>query len=226
MKTKSKRKFIPMTSPLGTAAWAKLYEPDQFGNYSITLRAPDSALEPLRQRMQAALDESLPIISEDAVGPVEVEQNPFPIRQVLDDEGKPTGTSELRVKQAAVVKIPGRDKPLLPKVVVIDCANPPNRLTCRVGNGSQVMIGMDVGSYARPSTERKDAKGRTITLVGITARLSVVRVVSLVQEGENDPSRYAFGAVEDGYVYEDNTETAEPAESGEGATNETAGADY
>ena len=220
-----KKKYLNLITPVGTAAWPYLHVPDDYDKYSIVCRWPAAEVEHIDKALHELFDEEWPTMQADAVSEKQtlVKDEAFPVRVVRDDEGNDVGLREIRAKKNTSVKRGDAIVPL--RVLVMDSTESPMDPGL-VGAGSQIQLGLAASTYVRPSSERKDKKGKPLQIAGVRVTLDIVKVVQLTEPGGADPTRYAFGKTEGGYVHQENEGTEEPTGTAvEGAASGSKG-DY
>lgn len=165
-----KRRYTRVFTPVGTAIYPKLNEPDTKFNpeglFSVKLAVPADEAEGLIEQLEAERDEFFKTL--DAK-----QQKTFSKAAVfeaeLDDEGAETGNVIFRAKLAAHVKTKaGKEWDQRP--ALFDAFN--NELdpeVVKVGGGSRMRLQCEVSPYGMPSTKT----------CGVSLRLRAVQIVEL-----------------------------------------------
>lgn len=194
MAEEQKRLKEKFSTPVMTARWPKLVEPntrfDADGKFEVELVGPEDdeeiqalikTAEKLRDKHFASLDakkrktyKKAPVFTED-----------------LDEEGEPTGNVVIKctMKHVFEDRKTGRKDRRWPRF--FDSMNrevPRKKLKGGIWGGSQLAIGGFVQPYDMGSSK----------LVGVSYRLSVVQIIELVQGGGADPSQFGMKARDEG----------------------------
>lgn len=175
-----------ITTPAGTAFWAKVLEPeeDRFDEgkprqWSIEWAAPEYAAETL-ELMQKIEQEFARIHGEGA----KPSKNAWPFKEQLDRENKPTGLIAFRFKRNETT----RKGNILAPPAVYDARKNPWPQGVYIGNGSKVKVAFSAWGWEDKFNKK-----------GISLSLDAVQVLDLVPFEKRDPAD-AFDVVSDGYV--------------------------
>ena len=175
-----------LTTPVGDAYWAKVFEPeeDRFDSekprsWSISWCAPADSKDAL-ELMQKIEEEFARLHGEGA----KPSKNAWPFREQTNKEGDPTGLMEFRFKKNETT----RKGQVLQAPTVYDSRKnlwPANGGL--IGNGSKVKVAFSAWGW-------EDKFGKK----GVSLSLEAIQVIDLVEYERKDPGD-AFG-VETGYV--------------------------
>jgi hypothetical protein len=234
-----KPKVVKMNTPLGTAKWPKLSEPDYGtkdypkpeGEYSVKLvfDEDDPKFMAFREKLEAYM---VPV---EAMAQAEFAKLKKPQRDkigsptrndmftpIYDEDDEPTGQVEMKMtmKASGVVKRgPREGKKWSRKPQLFDALGRPIKGKVDIWGGSELIISFSFTEpgYFIPATGA----------YGIKLQLEAAQVVTLRQGGERSASEYGFGKQEGGF---DASEYTAPNEGeGEGEPeddlNHTPGAD-
>ena len=183
-----KKKFPRITTPIGTAQWPWLKEPDtkfdKDGVYRVNLRMTKEEGESTVKEITKILDSYVKQLKDDPQNK-NIKIGPLPIKDVEDEDGVPTGEIEFKFKMKAVVGS-GADK-WEQRPAIFDSQKRP--MSENIGGGSRMRIGAELIPYNSPAVG-----------VGISLRLKTVQVIDLVEFGGGlDPDSWEFDK-EDGFV--------------------------
>lgn len=212
----AQKKYPTINTPIGTALWASLNEPDTKykaeGKYQIKLVFDaDVDLSSLRKKVEALIDarydEEVASITEKLTEQgkkglikktVAAIEKVSPFHDELDgDTGEETGRVIINSSMTAsgISKKTGKPwkrKPDIFSAGGTKLANPP-----MIGSGSTMKANCELFPYYA-------ANDKT---VGVSFRLNAVQLITLVAFGERDAAGYGFGE-EDGDEIEDREEAA------------------
>lgn len=190
--TAIKAKF---TTPPGIAIYPKLdipdtkFDPD--GKYSVRLKWPADVIQPLRERVEKLIDERhAELVKEDKrKGKEATIRSPF--KEVLDDEGEPTGEIEATFSMKAIVRWSkaGVEKTRIQRPIVADARGRPTKATPWSGSTLAVRFEASADYW----TGQK-VVGSSLNLIGA----QIIKLVS--GGGAEDISEMGFSTYDDGYV--------------------------
>ena len=182
----SYRKHKKITTPVGTAVFPRLNEPDtQFdkdGLYNVVLRLPSEEAEETIAAITEVFKENLKSVSKEKGK--KVKQAPLPIKNVEDEDGSPTGEVDIKFKLRAVGKKDGQSWEQRP--ALFDSSGKP--CSENIGGGATIKVGAEVVPYFTSSI------GAVVTL-----RLKAVQVVNLVEFSSGGFESWGFSE-EEGFV--------------------------
>lgn len=241
---KKKPVFEKGNTPVGVAVFPRLDKPDykfkkELGEFSVKLRFAGDAIEPLREKLQAALDKWLPevkalyekklaeaengkqkkaakdFLAEFATGKL---TNALPIKEAVDDDGEPTGEYEVTFKMPGNFKKKNADgtETLKPRSVkFVDAKGNEMKGTPSVWGGSELRVGYTIRPYETP-------KG-----VGVRLGLEIVKIIKLVSGGNGaNASDYGMDDEEDGYEDDTSEATTNSAAAGKDVASEEDNPDF
>ena len=224
-----KPKIVKMNTPLGTAKWPKLVEPDYGtkdypkpeGEYSVKLvfDATDAKFIAFRDKLEAYMG---PV---EAAAEAKFAELKKPQRDKLgsptrndiftplyDEDDEPTGEVEMKLTMKAsgvVKKGPREGKKWSRKPQLFDALGRPIKGEIAIWGGSELIVSFSFteNGYFIPATGA----------YGIKLQLEAAQVVTLRQGGERSASDFGFGAQEGGFdASEHTTPTADDADNDEG----------
>ena len=182
----SYRKHKKITTPVGTAVFPRLNEPDtqydKDGLYNVVLRLPSEEAEETIAAITEVFKENLKSVSKEKGK--KVKQAPLPIKNVEDEDGSPTGEVDIKFKLRAVGKKDGQSWEQRP--ALFDSSGKP--CSENIGGGSTIKVGAEVVPYFTSSI------GAVVTL-----RLKAVQVVNLVEFSSGGFESWGFSE-EEGFV--------------------------
>ena len=184
-----RQKPVKITTPTGIAQWPRLNSPDgKFDKanpvYHVKLRLPGEEAEVIIKTMKKAHLENIEQIKSDT-GKSKVKEAPFPVKDVEDQDGNPTGDVEINFKLKSI-GISGEDRwdqrPLL-----YDAKG--NPVTEVIGGGSLLRVAAEIVPYFVASIG-----------AGVSLRLKAVQVVELrAKDGDDSFDSWDF-TKEEGFV--------------------------
>jgi hypothetical protein len=196
-----KKRYQRFTTPVGTALWPHLNEPDtkfdKDGSYSVKLILNKEETQNIKKLLAAQLEEF--------ISSGESKSNkkaPMPIKEDTDQEGKPTGDYQIKFKLRAVGQSRGErweQRPALFDSQLQPC-------TDIIGNGSRIKVGAEVVPYST-----------AMAGTGVTLRLKAVQVIELKSSGGGGAESWSFSK-EEGFTSsgESKQEQEEEIEEGDG----------
>lgn len=220
-----KPKIAKMNTPLGTAKWPKLTEPDYGtkdypkpeGEYSVKLvfNESDPAFVKFREKMDAYMA-PVEAMAEKAFSELKKPQRDklgSPSRNdvftpIYDENDEPTGEVEMKftMKAGGVVKKgPREGKKWSRKPQLFDALGRPIKSKIEVWGGSELIVAFSFteDGYFIPATGA----------YGIKLQLEAAQIVTLRQGGERSAGDYGFGKQEGGF---DASEAASQTDEDEG----------
>lgn len=206
-----KPKIVKLNSPLGTAKWPKLTEPDYGtrdypkpeGEYSVKLvfNESDPKFVAFRQKMEAYM-EPVEAMADAKFAELKKPQRDklgSPTRNdifttIYDENDEPTGEVEMKLTMKAsgvVKKGPREGKKWTRKPQLFDALGRPIKGKIDIWGGSELIIAFSFteNGYFIPATGA----------YGIKLQLEAAQVVTLRQGGERSAGDYGFGAQEGGF---------------------------
>jgi hypothetical protein len=217
MSTEKKKKRETLTSPVGTAVFPYLNEPDtKFdarGTYTTKLKAVLEESQPLIDRLNAEHAKSVAAAkAENPKKAKKIKDGPLPYEMETDEEGNETGNVLLKFKLIAqgtrADKTTFTQKPAL-----FDAKGKPLPQGKKVGGGSRIKVAFEINPYFT------DIAG-----AGISLRLRAVQVLELKEWGNRDAAAFGFGQ-EEGYSADDDAAATFPENASESTTTESSGTD-
>jgi|TARA_R110002020_G_scaffold197481_7_gene398571 hypothetical protein len=197
----AKNRNVRFTTDVGTAQWPHLNTPDtQFnkdGVFHVSLRLTKEQAEPLTNKMSEVLEE---FSKTDRAKSKKTA--PFPVKDVEDDDGNPTGEVQIKFKLNAV-GINGADR-WEQRPVLFDAGGKP--MSENIGGGSRIKVGAEIVPYST-----------AMAGTGVTLRLKAVQVIELIEYtkgGGFDAWEFSKqeGFVTDGYSKEQEAKVEETAD--------------
>lgn len=206
-----KPKMIKMRTPLGTAKWPKLTEPDYGtkdypkpeGEYSVKMIFDET--DPKFVAFRNELEKYMEAVEEKAANEFAQLKKPqrdrlgAPTRNdiftpIYDENDEPTGQVEMKLTMKAsgvVKKGPREGKKWSRKPQLFDALGRPIKKKVEIWGGSELIVAFAFveDGYFIPATGA----------YGIKMQLEAAQVVTLRQGGERDASSYGFGAQEGGF---------------------------
>lgn len=183
-----RKKNIRITTPIGTAQWPRLNEPDtkfnKDGTYSVSLRLTKEDAEPIQEIIGKALSDHMESLKKDSPKK-KFKASPLPIKDVMDQDDNPTGEVEIRFKMNAI-GINGGDR-WEQRPALFDSSGRP--LTETVGGGSKIKVGAEIVPYFT-----------AMAGAGITLRLKAVQVIELIEYHKGDAFDSWEFSQEEGFV--------------------------
>jgi hypothetical protein len=180
---------VKITTPVGTAKWPWLNEPDtKFnpdGEYRVELVLAEDDGVSLEARLKEIRDKAFAEYKK-AGGGRGVKLAPhFPISVNQED-----GTFSVKAKlKAKIATRSGRTWEQRP--VLFDSRGTPIKGEIRIGSGSRIRLSLEVAPFNAPSIG-----------VGVTLRLRGVQVIEVKEPKANSATDFGFGAEETGFVSE------------------------
>ena len=191
------------TTPIGKAYYTYAFKPDtQFkedGEFGVKLRlGGEEAID-----IQKRVDEWLNASHEKAKS-----ENPAksirkfdaPYKEVMNEDGTPTGELEFKIVQRAVTKT--KNGPWHRKIAVFDAEGTPITNEVRIGNGSKVRVAVQPEYWYTPALG-----------AGLRLAFRGLQIVELI-EYNPESSDVSFDAVDGGYKHENNNDNSEGANDG------------
>lgn len=162
-----KKRFTRMTSPVGTALWPHLNEPDtkfnKDGDYKVSLIVDEEEAAPLISEMQKVLSDF-----KNSGQSRSKKDNTPPLREATPEELAAAGLEGdyvvFKFKMRAVGVSGGERWEQRP--ILFDSQGKPT--VARIGNNSKIKVGFEIVPYSTPATGN-----------GITLRLKAVQVIEL-----------------------------------------------
>lgn len=232
-----KPKIVKMNTPLGTAKWPKLTEPDYGtkehpkpeGEYvtKMVFSETDPAFVKFREKLEAFM---VPV---EAAAQSKFAELKKPQRDKLgsptrndlfvpiyDENDEPTGEVEMKfsMKASGVVKKgPREGKKWTRKPNLFDALGRPIKGKIDIWGGSELIIAFSFteNGYFIPATGA----------YGIKLQLEAAQVVTLRQGGERSAGDYGFGAQEGGFDASQHVADEDEGEGEDDDLNHTPGAD-
>ena len=195
-----KKRYLRFTTPVGTALWPHLNEPDtkfdKDGSYSVNLVLDKEQTENIKEKLAGVLEEFI------ASGESKTKKKaPLPIKEDKDQDGKPTGNYQIKFKLRAVGQSRGErweQRPALFDSQLQPC-------TDVIGNGSRIKVGAEVVPYST-----------AMAGTGISLRLKAVQVIELSSSGGASADAWSFSKEEGFTTSGEQKEVTEEAEEGDG----------
>lgn len=205
------KKPLKMNTPLGTAKWPKITEPDYGtqdypkpeGEYSTKLvfNETDPKFIAFRDKMQPYMDAVEAMANAEFANLKKPQRDKLgsPSRNdifvpIYDENDEPTGQVEIKLsmKAGGVVKRgPREGKKWSRKPQLFDALGRPIKGKIEVWGGSELIVNFSFreDGYWIPATGA----------YGIKLQLEAAQIITLRQGGERDASAYGFGAQEGGF---------------------------
>ena len=195
-----KKRYTRFTTPVGTALWPHLNEPDtkfdKDGSYSVNLVLDKEQTENIKEKLAGVLEEFI------ASGESKTKKKaPLPIKEDKDQDGKPTGNYQIKFKLRAVGQSRGErweQRPALFDSQLQPC-------TDVIGNGSRIKVGAEVVPYST-----------ALAGTGISLRLKAVQVIELSSSGGASADAWSFSKEEGFTTSGEQKEVTEEVEEGDG----------
>lgn len=195
-----KKRYLRFTTPVGTALWPHLNEPDtkfdKDGSYSVNLVLDKEQTENIKEKLAGVLEEFI------ASGESKTKKKaPLPIKEDKDQDGKPTGNYQIKFKLRAVGQSRGErweQRPALFDSQLQPC-------TDVIGNGSRIKVGAEVVPYST-----------ALAGTGISLRLKAVQVIELSSSGGASADAWSFSKEEGFTTSGEQKEVTEEVEEGDG----------
>ena len=195
-----KKRYLRFTTPVGTALWPHLNEPDtkfdKDGSYSVNLVLNKEETENIKSKLSEVLQEFI------SSGESKTNKKaPLPIKEDKDQDGKPTGNYQIKFKLRAVGQSRGErweQRPALFDSQLQPC-------TDVIGNGSRIKVGAEVVPYST-----------AMAGTGISLRLKAVQVIELSSSGGASADAWSFSKEEGFTTSGEQKEVTEEAEEGDG----------
>ena len=172
---------MPLTTPLGTAVYPHLNEPDtkfeEDGIYSTTLKIEADVAESMIEKLETLYIAEYEKFCKEKKKP-KLKQADRPWTEEYDDEGNETGNYLFRFKMKAKTR-----KGIELRPVLFDSKCQP--LHENIGGGSKMKVSYEPTCWLVPSLG-----------VGISLRLRGVQVLELVEYGGASASSLGFGEEE------------------------------
>jgi hypothetical protein len=192
---------MPITTPIGTAVYPHLNEPDtkfeDDGVYTTQLRLTAEEAEPVIEKLESMYETEYDKFCKEKKKP-KLKQADRPWSEEYDDEGNETGHYLFRFKMKAKTRKGAELRPVL-----FDSKCQP--LSENIGGGSKMKVSFEPHCWLVPALG-----------VGISLRLRGVQVLELIEYGGASAKSLGFGE-EDGF---------ESTAASLSATEETETADY
>ena len=172
----NRKKPKKITTPIGTAVWPKLNEPDRKfdkdGVYEVKLRLSGDDADTVKAEVTNALKEHVEEL--DKKNP---RMAPLPFKEVEDDDGNPTGELDFKFK----LKATGGhgDDQWTQRPTLFDSSNQP--MTEKIGGGSKIQVGAEIVPYFVASIG-----------AGVSLRLKAVKVFELVDGNRGGADQWSF----------------------------------
>lgn len=195
-----KKRYLRFTTPVGTALWPHLNEPDtkfdKDGSYSVNLVLDKEQTENIKEKLAGVLEEFI------ASGESKTKKKaPMPIKEDKDQDGKPTGNYQIKFKLRAVGQSRGERWEQRP--ALFDSQGQP--LTEQIGNGSKIKVGAEVVPYST-----------AMAGTGVTLRLKAVQVIELSGSGGDNFEAWSFSKEEGFTTSGEQKQEQEEVEEGDG----------
>jgi hypothetical protein len=202
MSTNPKKKYERFTTPVGTAVFPRLSEPDfkfkkDHGEYSVKLRLTKEEAEAILAKAEKVAEESYQEQVEAHKGKTDPKGKPIVIVKAepsyaldKDDNDQPTGYYLIPFKMNGgyTDKKTGEKKKLT--VPLFDAKGKPIKV--EVWGGSQVKVAYQLTPYFAAADKK----------AGVSFRMEAVQVIDLVTRGSGNASRFGF-APEEGYEHQE-----------------------
>lgn len=195
-----KKRYLRFTTPVGTALWPHLNEPDtkfdKDGSYSVNLVLGKEQTEDIKEKLAGVLEEFI------ASGESKTKKKaPMPIKEDKDQDGKPTGNYQIKFKLRAVGQSRGERWEQRP--ALFDSQGQP--LSEQIGNGSKIKVGAEVVPYST-----------AMAGTGVTLRLKAVQVIELSSSGGDNFEAWSFSKEEGFTTSGEQKQEQEEVEEGDG----------
>lgn len=188
-----------ITTPVATAVWPSLNEPDyrfdENGIFNVRLRFDPTSNEDhatfiakLEAQYEKAVESELAALTKakraraEKAGKAKADS---PLRPVFDDQGEETGEVEINFKMRASGVSRKSGERWTRKPTLFDAAG--NKTTAIIGGGSQIKVAFTMGSFFMATVG-----------AGLSLRLEAVQIVELVAPGGTADS-FGFDAIEGGF---------------------------
>lgn len=190
-----RKKFVRITSPLGTAIYPRLTQPDtkfdKDGVYSVDLELDptDKAASAFIDSLKKASDEAYKALVEEKGGK-KLKRCDLPIKET--DDGK------VRIKFKLKAKAGNDERSWEQKPVIFDSAGTAMQAPPNVGSGSRIKVAFEVVPFFT-----------AMVGAGISLRMKAVQIVELKEYTPGDNfDAYGFKADPKGFVAATATEAA------------------
>ena len=195
-----KKRYTRFTTPVGTALWPHLNEPDtkfdKDGSYSVNLVLDKEEAMTISEKLSSVLEEFI------ASGESKSKKKAaLPIKEDMGQDGKPTGNYQIKFKLRAVGQSRGERWEQRP--ALFDSQGQP--LSEHVGNGSKIKVGAEVVPYST-----------AMAGTGVTLRLKAVQVIELASTGGDNFDSWSFSKEEGFTTSGEQKEVTEEVEEGDG----------
>jgi len=209
MPTNPKKKYERFTTPVGTAVFPRLSEPDfkfkkDHGEYSVKLRLTKEEAEAILAKAEKVAEESYQEQVElhkgktDSKGKAIVIQKAEPAYALdKDDNDQPTGYYLIAFKMNGGYTDKKTDEKKKLNVPMFDAKGKPIKVD--VWGGSQIKVAYQITPYFAAADKK----------AGASFRLEAVQVIDLVTRGSGNASRFGF-AQEEGYEHAEEKPEAAP----------------
>ena len=195
-----------VTTPLGSAVWPYLNTPDtkfdEDGVYKVSLRLDqdDEAVSSLVSLLQGEADKWYKSMTKEKKKP-KLKKADLPWNEVIDEDGNPTGETEIRFKLKAKIRTKD-DRVIENRVALFDAEGTPFKSEDIIGSGSKLKVCADVWGYMAPIG------------CGVTLRIVAVQVLALKTYEGKSAQDFGFDKTE-GF-------TAPPPQEKEGVSEDEA----
>lgn len=206
-----KPKIVKMNTPLGTAKWPKLHEPDYGtkdypkpeGEYSVKLvfNETDPKFVAFQEKLRPYMDAVETMADAEFANLKKPQRDKLgsPSRNdiftpIYDENDEPTGEVEMKLTMKAsgvVKKGPREGKKWSRKPQLFDALGRPIKKPVEVWGGSELIVSFSFreDGYFIPATGA----------YGIKCQLDAAQIVTLRQGGERSAADYGFSAQEGGF---------------------------
>tara|TARA_R100000697_G_scaffold95582_2_gene107495 strand:- start:32 stop:631 length:600 start_codon:yes stop_codon:yes gene_type:complete len=194
-----KKRHVRFTTPVGTALWPHLNEPDtkfdKDGSYSVNLILDKQETETIKSKLSDILKEFM----SSGQSKSNKKAN-LPIKEDKDQDGKPTGMYQIKFKLKAVGQSRGERWEQRP--ALFDSQGQP--LSEQIGNGSKIKVGAEVVPYST-----------AMAGTGVSLRLKAVQVIELSSNTSDTFDSWSFSK-EEGFTTSGEQQDSEEVEEGDG----------
>ena len=196
-----KKRHHRFTTPVGTALWPHLNEPDtkfdKDGNYSVNLVVTKPQAMEISEKLTEILEEF--IASGESKSKKKAK---LPIKEDTDQEGQSTGNYQIKFKLRAVGQSRGERWEQRP--ALFDSQGQP--LSEVIGSGSKIKVGAEVVPYST-----------AMAGTGVSLRLKAVQVIELQSQTSSDTFGSWQFSKEEGFTTSgEQKEVTEEVEEGDG----------
>ena len=194
------------TSPIGTAIWPKVCEPDtkfnSDGVYETKLRLNPEDSVKFKAELERVRDEAAEY--EEKKQGKSLKRYPVPAKDVETEDGERTGEIDFKFSLKALAGKPGKQWEQRPRLFDTK-GKPIDPTSISIGSGSKIQVGFEFHTWNTASLG-----------CGITLRLKAVMVKELVEYGGETFDAYDFENDGEGYVAatdDSNSVDGEPSET-------------